>query len=883
MTVARATSNLVSRVKILVPGADSHSMAEARLGPVRPAPPLAPRAAFDEPSDATRHLSTVSDLTNAVVWELEVPGPGVVWHAPFSRLLKAHPRGGVYLVPPGADGRRVGSDQLGEAILGPIVETVRAGVTWETFELIQEFESPDGAVHRVLVRAVAVPDDRVARFLGIVADVSEPGDVPWVTADVNERLQLLVEHSPDGIIVHQDGLVVYTNPAALRMVGLSSHAEGLGKPITSFVSPDDLTAVITRLAQLQDPGDVVKGFELRLLRADGGELPVEMSSARTSWNGKPAFQAIMRDISERKLAEEAASARAAIERRYAAAVAALEEGVVVIDREGAVAATNDSATRILGSRVHTGRGDHIFTGGAPAQREDGSPFPPDKLPLAIALAGHEATTNVVIGVRDGQGNDQWLSVSSRPLGEAEGADNAAVVCSVSDITDSKRLLDRLAWEARNDPLTGLANRSGFLTSVQTAIEESDAETLQGLVMFFFDLDRFKIVNDSLGHAVGDEVLLAVADRLRASMPDVISLSRLHGDEFAALEANVPDTDAALQRAEELRSILSRPVSLSTGRTLAVTPSIGLVRLADVNCEASDVLQDADMAMLQAKTRGRGRVAIFDAGLREEVGNRLELEHDLRAAVENGELRLEYQPLASLANGRVLGLEALVRWEHPRRGLLLPGRFVALAEESELIVALGQWVLEAGCAQMARWRTMYPEAEDSFLAVNVSPRQLDGQQLVPALRNALDKSGLPPGALMLEITESGLVSDDGQLNGMLDELCEFGIRLAIDDFGTGYSSLSHLKRLPVSHIKVDRSFVSGLGTDAEDERIVAAITELGHGLGLRVVAEGVENRQQRHVARQLGCDLYQGYLLAEPRRPRDIPAFWRPRQSAARAG
>ena len=273
---------------------------------------------------------------------------------------------------------------------------------------------------------------------------------------------------------------------------------------------------------------------------------------------------------------------------------------------------------------------------------------------------------------------------------------------------------------------------------------------------------------------------------------------------------MPDTDAALHRAEELRSILSRPVQLSTGRTLTVTPSIGLVRLADVGREASEVLQDADMAMLQAKTRGRGRVAIFDAGLREEVGSRLELEHDLRAAVENGELRLEYQPLASLANGRVLGLEALVRWEHPRRGLLLPGRFVGLAEESELIIALGQWVLEAGCAQMARWRAMYPEANDSFLAVNVSPRQFDGSQLLPAVRGALEKSGLPPGALMLEITESGIVSDDVRLHGMLGELREFGIRLAIDDFGTGYSSLSYLKRLPVSYLKIDRSFVMGLG-------------------------------------------------------------------------
>jgi diguanylate cyclase (GGDEF)-like protein/PAS domain S-box-containing protein len=857
-------------------------MADARLGLLRSAPPLAPAGAFDQMADASRQLTAISDLTNVVVWELIAPDAGIIWHAPFERLLAGQDPHGTYRVPPGADGKPLYATELGEAVLAPLVQTVRAGVTWENYELVQEFEAPDGEVHKMLVRAVAVPDSVPARFLGIVADVSDPGEVPWITADVGERLTLLVEHSPDAIIVHQDGLVVYTNPAGLRMGAVKSLEAAIGRPITSFISPDDLTSTIARLAQLKDPGDVVKGFEAMMVRDDGSELPVEVASARTSWGGKPAFQVILRDVSERKLAEEAAAARAAIERRYAAAVAALEEGVVVIDREGAVAATNDSATRILGSRLHVGHGDEIFTGGRRAVREDGAPFPAEALPLSVALARREATTNVVIGVRDEHGKDQWLSVSSRPLGDSEGADNATVVCSVSDITDRKQLLDRLAWEARNDPLTGLANRSGFLAAVQGAIENSDEQTLQSLVMFFFDLDRFKLVNDSLGHAVGDEVLLAVAERLRSTMPDVISLSRLHGDEFAALEPNVADTDAALQRAEELRTILSRPVQLSTGRMLSVTPSIGLVRLADVGREASDVLQDADMAMLQAKTRGRGRVAIFDAGLREEVGNRLELEHDLRTAVENGELRLEYQPLASLSNGRVVGLEALVRWEHPRRGLLLPARFVGLAEESELIVALGGWVLEAGCAQMARWRAMYPEATDSFLAVNVSPRQLDGQQLMPALRSALEKSGLPAEALMLEITESGLVSDDGHLHGMLEELREFGVRLAIDDFGTGYSSLSYLKRLPVSYIKVDRSFVSGLGTDTEDERIVAAITELGHGLGLRVIAEGVENRQQRHVARQLGCDIYQGYLLAEPRRPRDIPAFWRPRPSAARA-
>jgi diguanylate cyclase (GGDEF)-like protein/PAS domain S-box-containing protein len=833
-------------------------------------------AAGDVGTATTRdRLSLLSGLAGVATWALTASSPEVRWFSRFEAIVRNRLVEGTYRLPPGPEGHPVELEHLGTALLQPIVQTVRAGLMWDNYELIQEIEDPDGAVRRVLIRASLIPDGEGGGCFGIMADVTEPGSVPWVTADVGERLELLVEHSPDGIIVHQEGIIVYANPAALRFAGLASSSEALGKPMTLFIRPEDIGPIVARLQGLNNPGDAVKGAEVTMVHPDGTQFIVEIVSVRTSWGGKAAYQVILRDVSERHRAEEEAQARMAIERRHAAAVAALDEGIVVIDRDGAVAAANDSANRILGRRLRQGQGDAIFTGGGAAQRDDTTPFAPDELPIAVALARREGTTDVVIGVRDEHGNEQWLSVSSRPIDDVAGTDAGAVVCSVRDTTERKHLHDRLAWEARNDPLTSLANRSGFLAAVEDALENEEIDR-DGLVMFFFDLDRFKLVNDSLGHAVGDEVLRTMAGRLRGAMPRAVTLSRLHGDEFAALEPGIPDTDAALHRAEELRSVLSRPVQLSTGRTLTVTPSIGLVRLADVGREASEVLQDADMAMLQAKTRGRGRVAIFDAGLREEVGSKLELEHDLRAAVENGELRLEYQPLASLANGRVLGLEALVRWEHPRRGLLLPGRFVGLAEESELIVALGQWVLEAGCAQMARWRAMYPEAADSFLAVNVSPRQFDGPQLLPAVRRALERSGLPPGALMLEITESGIVSDDVRLHGVLGELRSYGVRLAIDDFGTGYSSLSYLKRLPVSYLKVDRSFVMGLGSDNEDERIVAAITDLGHGLGLRVIAEGVENRQQRHVARQLGCDLYQGYLLAEPRRPRDIPPFWRPR-------
>ncbi len=632
---------------------------------------------------------------------------------------------------------------LATRLLEPLVTGANTGLTWDSYELLQEVQSPDGETHRVLVRAVAIPDNGLRRFLGIVADVTNSGEVPWVTVDVTRRLELLVEHSPDAIVVHQDGRIVYANPAAAKIVGEDLMSD-MGKPISSYLHPDYVRPTLERLTQLTEPGDAMKGHEAVIIRADGAQIPVEVASVRTSWGGKPAFQVIMRDMSERKLAEEAARARLAVERRYAAAVAALEEGVVVMDRGGTVRAANESAVRMLGRRLHEARGDAIFTGSDVARHDPAGTFAPDELPIAAALDRNEVTTNVVLGVRDDEGRDQWLSVSARPL-EDQDDNEAAVVCSVSDITERKQLMDRLAWEARHDPLTGLANRSSFVAAAQRA-HDLRHRTGQTLALFCFDLDRFKLVNDSLGHAVGNEVLLTVAERLRQAMPSALALCRLHGDEFAALEPGVGDTDTALQRAEELCARLTQPMRLSTGRTLSITPSVGVVLFEDGPADAAGLLQDADMAMLQAKTRGRGRVAVFDAGLRDEVGQRLELEHDLRSAIPNGELRLEYQPVASLSSGKILGMEALVRWEHPEKGLLLPLKFIGLAEESDLIVSLGRWVLETGCTQMARWRAVHPQAEHAFLAVNVSPRQLESTELMPALREALAKSELPAGAL-----------------------------------------------------------------------------------------------------------------------------------------
>ncbi len=831
------------------------------------------------PLTAEQRLALFSDLARVVTWEFDPRGAGIRWHTPLARLIGDDPTPGSYWLSSGPAGRSrngqsvrpVAPDDLGDALLAPVIEGARAGMGWDSYELLQEMVAPSGQPTRLLVRAMSVSGGPEGHLFGIVGEPEPADGTPWISADTAERLQLLVEHSPSGIVVHQDGKLVYANASAIKMTGYRTLQEGVGQPITAFLHPDHVGPTVARLSQLFHSGDVVKGHEALILHSDGTEVPVEVTSARTTWGGKPAFQVILHDITERKAAEEANRALLAVERRYAAAVAALEEGVLVLDRDGSVQAANESAVRILGPRLQRGRGDAVLTGGGIVWGVDGGAIAAEDLPVARALKRQITRSHAVLGVVGDGGVRQWLSVNTRRLDDDQSVDGAVVVCSVSDITDRKQLMDRLAWEARNDVLTGLLNRTGLLARIGETV--ADPDLVGDTVLLVIDIDRFKMVNDSLGHAAGDEVLRSVAHRLADAVPPTAAVGRLHGDGFAVLLTGVVDTDGAVAWAETLRAALARPLRLASGRILNLGVSAGVVRAGPLERDAGRLLQDADLAMLEAKARHRGRVALFDAGLRDEIGGRLELEHDLRAAVANGELRVEYQPVASLADGRVVGLEALVRWEHPSRGLLMPARFIGLAEESELIVTLGSWVLVQSFSQMARWRARHRGAEDAFLAVNVSPRQLEGPDLVPAVDEALRRSGLSPSAVVLEITESGFIADDPHIARVLDDLRGAGLRLAVDDFGAGYSSLSQLKRLPVSFLKIDRAFVEGIGTNHQDDHIVSVVTELGHGLGVRVIAEGVETETQRDAVRRLGCDLYQGYLLARPCPSAAVPVFW----------
>jgi diguanylate cyclase (GGDEF)-like protein len=427
--------------------------------------------------------------------------------------------------------------------------------------------------------------------------------------------------------------------------------------------------------------------------------------------------------------------------------------------------------------------------------------------------------------------------------------------------ERERAEHELAHQALHDPLTGLANRMLLIDRLTQALARSERRRKSVAVMFL-DLDRFKVINDSLGHETGDRVLVCVADRLRRFLRPEDSASRLGGDEFVVLCEDLASERDAIDIAERLAQSVQQPIALDTGE-LVVTTSIGVALGKAVADSPEALVRDADAAMYQAKDGGRARYELFDSDTRVRAVKRLKTENELRRAIDAGGLRLHYQPLVRLGDQRIAALEALVRWQHPERGLLPPAEFIPVAEETGLIAPLGAWVLEEACRQSARWQQAAPEGPPLRIAVNVSVRQLDVPQFEEAVRSVLAETGIDPMTLSLELTETVLMEAAPPTLATLRRLRELGVRLAIDDFGTGYSSLSYLKRFQVDTLKVDRSFVKGLGVDPEDSAIVAAVVSLAHNLGLSAVAEGVETTKQLNHLRLLDCDLAQGYYFAYP--------------------
>ena len=459
------------------------------------------------------------------------------------------------------------------------------------------------------------------------------------------------------------------------------------------------------------------------------------------------------------------------------------------------------------------------------------------------------------------GHEVWVLVGVSLIRDSESK-CLHLIFQIQDITHRKRAEEQLVHEALHDALTGLPNRAWFMEQLQVSLNLVRSNKDRLFAVLFLDLDRFKLINDSVGHMVGDQLLIGIATRLSYCVRPGDKVARLGGDEFTILLDDIRSKAEAIEVAERIQKHLSKSFNVG-GYETYTTVSIGIALSNPEYQHPEDFLRDADTAMYQAKSLGKARHVIFDKGMHARAVNLLQLETDLRRAIDRDEFFIEYQPIVELQSGRLTGFEALVRWRHPDRGSVLPERFIAVAEETGFIVPIGQWVLLQACLQMQRWNEKHSPATPLSISVNLSGRQFGHSNLLEQITQILDVTGLDPRLLKLEITESVVMESVESAAGTLESLRALGVELSIDDFGTGYSSLSYLHRLPIDTLKIDRSFVSRMGENNENKEIVRTIIMLAKTLGMGVIAEGVETKQQADLLRELGCQLVQGYLVSRP--------------------
>ncbi len=434
--------------------------------------------------------------------------------------------------------------------------------------------------------------------------------------------------------------------------------------------------------------------------------------------------------------------------------------------------------------------------------------------------------------------------------------------SQQEIAERKVAEQRLLHDAIHDALTGLPNRALLMDRLRFAVERAKRREGYLYALLFMDLDRFKDVNDSLGHMMGDQLLIETAKMLAGNLRPTDTVARLGGDEFVVLLEDINNISDATTLADRIQRTLSTSIQL-TGHPVYITASIGIVLSVTGYQQPEDVLRDADIAMYRAKALGKNRYEIFDPAMRDRIMERLKLENELRRALDRRELDVFYQPIVSLKTGRIIGLESLVRWHHPERGLVLPGEFIPLAEETGLIIPLDRYVLREACRQMHEWHAQMPTEPPLTVSVNMSGRQFTQPDLIESIELILKDTSLEPPSLNVEITESTIMEDHEYTANVLSKLQALGVQVQIDDFGVGYSSLSYLARFPLNALKVDRTFIKLMTEDSNYLKIVQAIVMMTHGLGMGVIAEGVETEKQLTQLNALGCEYVQGYLLAVP--------------------
>ncbi len=685
--------------------------------------------------------------------------------------------------------------------------------------------------------------------VAVVSDLRQHFDAERILRRERDFTSAILETAGALVIVlDRLGQVVRFNRACEQTTGYTLETFR-GLPFWELlIPPQESQAVKLAFLALQ-AGDFPGVFENHWLTRGGGQRLI-------SWANTVLFDEAGNvefiigtgiDITERRLAEEGLRAS---EARYRAVVTSLEEGVIVQNRAGKIISVNASAERLLGLTCDQLLGQTHFYENLRFIEQNGTPIRAIYSPFSL---NSTPRSGQFVGLHRTDGTLLWLSVNSRPLEYSEGGTDG-VVSSFFDITERKLAEDQLAYEAMHDALTGLPNRVMFRDRVSDEIRRATREGLTFAVAFV-DLDRFKHVNDTLGHGIGDSLLQVIANRLQKAVRDTDMVARMGGDEFTLLLAGVKTPEGAAVVAKKVLNALT-PVIHIQGHDLFISGSIGLALYPSDGTDGETLLKNADGALYAAKDAGKNNYQFFNAPTGARVAERLNLETKLRRAFERNEFRLHYQPQVQLPTRQVIGIEALLRWSDPEDGLAVaPLRFVPILEESGMIVPVGAWVMREACTRAAALQNPIR------VAVNVSAVQFARSDFLYLIAETLEVSGLAPHLLELELTESVVMRDPEAVAVRMSKLRELGVRLSVDDFGTGHSSLGYLQRLPVECLKIDRSFI--IAMDAGGESLVRGIIDLAHNLGMTVVAEGVETECQCQTLIEMGCDFAQGYLFSEP--------------------
>lgn len=702
--------------------------------------------------------------------------------------------------------------------------------------------------------------DHEGRYLKMIPVTLESAYANHVAGRRARVLQEALESINDCIyITNQEGRLIFVNTTFCHTYGYREE-EVLHQPdgILWFDGEEqDLLPSLPRdLSPAGERGDCLHRHK------NGSELPVLLSrSAILDPRGDVvAAVGASRDIRERKVWETALRDS---QERYALAAAGANDGLWDWDLRCRQIYFSERWCTILGY----GEGELEEHPDEWLERVHPEDRPLFDAQLEAHLAGNTPQFENEHRARSKGGEYRWVQTRGLAVRTPDGK-AYRMAGSLRDITDRKRVEEQLSHAALHDSLTGLPNRALFMDRLGRALKRSRRRKKDPFGVLFLDLDRFKVINDSLGHLAGDEVLRAFAERLVECLRDGDTVARLGGDEFAVLLEDLRDSSEVNSVTERILSALEVPFEVE-GHEVFTTASFGVALSASNYERPEDVLRDADIAMYRAKAAGHTRQVVFDPTMHTHAVARLHLESDLHRAVERGEFRLHYQPIVSLADGRLQGFEALVRWMHRERGLVMPDQFLPLARETGLSRAIGLWVLGEACGRLVHWQENFPEAVGVTVSVNLDGEQLAGEELLQQVEETLGRTGLEPSALKLEITEGMLIENPEFANRLLTRLRSRGIGLHIDDFGTGYSSLSQLHRFPVEALKVDRSFVSRIIEGSDELEIVRAIVALAHNMGLAVVAEGVEDLEQLSELQVLGCESAQGYFLSRPLPPEAV--------------